>query len=66
MLRFACNHGYDKWRFWLEVDVKEPEVFLEVAASLLDYSDAIKEFISHLPSWTSEVPATTYQSSWKL
>ncbi|KAL0050880.1 hypothetical protein WJX82_009317 [Trebouxia sp. C0006] len=66
MLRFACNQGYDKWNFWLEVDVNQPEVWLDVAASLLEPSDAIKEFVSQLPSWASEVPATTYQSSWKL
>ena len=66
MLRFACNQGYDKWKFWLEVDVNQPEVWLDVAASLLEPSDAIREFVSQLPSWASEVPATTYQSSWKL
>ena len=66
MLRFACNQGYDKWKFWLEVDVNQPEVWLDVAASLLEPSDAIREFVGQLPSWASEVPATTYQSSWKL
>lgn len=66
MLRFACNQGYDKWNFWLKVDVNQPEVWLDVAASLLEPSDAIREFVSQLPSWASEVPATTYQSSWKL
>ncbi|KAA6416728.1 MAG: hypothetical protein FRX49_13308 [Trebouxia sp. A1-2] len=66
MLRFACNQGYDKWNFWLEVNVNQPEVWLDVAASLLEPSDAIREFVSQLPSWASEVPATTYQSSWKL
>ncbi|DBB01398.1 TPA: hypothetical protein ACH3X1_000064 [Trebouxia sp. C0004] len=66
MLRFACNQGYDKWNFWLEVDANQPEIWLDVAASLLEPSDAIREFVSHLPSWASEVPATTYQSSWKF
>ena len=66
MLRFACNQGYDKWNFWLEADANQPEVWLDVAASLLEPSDAIREFVSQLPSWASEVPATTYQSSWKL
>jgi len=50
MLRFACNQGYDKWNFWLEVDVNQPEVWLDVAASLLEPSDAIREFVSHLGS----------------
>lgn len=66
MLRFSCNQGYEKWHFWLEVDINQSEILLEVATSLLEPSDAIREFVSHLPSWASEIPATTYQSSWKL
>lgn len=66
MVRFSCNQGYETWNFWLEVDVSQPEVSLHVAVSLLEETDAIKDFRSHLPSWTSEVAVTTYQSSWQL
>lgn len=66
MVRFSCNQGYETWSFWLEVDVSQPEVSLRVAVSLLEETDAIKDFKIHLPSWTSEVAVTTYQSSWEL
>lgn len=66
MVRFSCNQGYEAWNFWLEVDVTQPEVSLHVAVSLLEQTDAIKDFTSRLPSWTSEVAVTTYQSSWDL
>ena len=66
MVRFSCNRGYETWSFWLEVDVNQPEVSLQVAVSLLEETDAIKDFKRRLPSWTSEVAVSTYQSSWKL
>ena len=66
MVRFSCNQGYKDWNFWLEVDASHPEVLMKVAVSLLEETDAISDFNSHLPSWTSEVAVTTYQSSWKL
>lgn len=66
MVRFSCNQGYKDWSFWLEVDNSHSEVLLKVAVSLLEETDAIRDFKSHLPSWSSEVAVTTYQSSWKL
>lgn len=66
MVRFSCNQGFENWSFWLEVDNKSPEVLLKVAVSLLDGTDAINDFVGRLPSWSSEVAVTTYQSSWRL
>ena len=65
MLRYSCNKGHEAWQFWLDVD-DESEVWLEVAASIMDETDAINEFVAKLPTWTSAVPVTTYQSSWQL
>lgn len=66
MVRFSCNQGYETWKYWLEVDAAHPEVTLHVAVSLLEETAAIKHFTSRLPSWTSEVAVTTYQSTWQL
>ena len=66
MLRYSCNRGHEAWHFWLDLAVEESEVWLDVAASIMDETEAIKDFAAQLPSWTSAVPVTTYQSSWKL
>ena len=65
MVRFSCNTGHERWLFWLEV-TKGTAVQLELAASLLEASHELKDFVQLLPSWTSEVAVTTFQSKWSL
>ena len=66
MLRYSCNQGYGNWHFWLDIDAAQPEVWLEVAASIMHETDAIRDFVAQLPIWTSAAAVTTFQSSWKL
>lgn len=65
MVRFSCNTGHERWLFWLEV-TEGTAVQLEVAVSLLEATQELKAFVRLLPSWTSEVAVTTFQSKWRL